>query len=222
MIGRRILVTTLAFSLAGIPALARVTALGVITQASGANLSTAQASAGTTLYDGDHLSTSENGTLRVRSKGASLYLGPQSGITFRSVPATSDSTEADLTQGTATFSALQPGAIEINADQASIRPSSGMPTMAQVTIVGPKELRVYARRGALEFSYKGETEIIPEGADYRVVLDPPEEAARDHSNDQPIKEPGRRRKTFIFILLGAAGAIAFWTAHQALESPDRP
>ncbi|HEY2462068.1 MAG TPA: hypothetical protein VGI16_14755 [Candidatus Acidoferrum sp.] len=226
MICRRILATALAFSLAGVPALARVAALGVITQANGANLSTAQASAGTTLYDGDHLSTSENGMLRVRGKGASLYLGPQSGITFRSAPAASGSdsaaTAAELTQGTAIFSALQPESIEISADQASIRPSAATPTMAQVTIVGPKELRVYAQRGALEFSYKGETEIIPEGADYRVVLDPPEEAAKDHPSDQHIQQPAKRRKAFIFFLTGVFIAFEALLVQEALESPDRP
>ena len=49
--------------------------------------------------------------------------------------------------------------MEILADGAFLRPLADGPTVAQVTIVGPKELQIRARRGAWQFAYAGETVV---------------------------------------------------------------
>jgi len=41
--------------------------------------------------------------------------------------------------------------MEILANDAFIRPVADIPTVAQVSLIGPKELQITARRGALEF-----------------------------------------------------------------------
>lgn len=202
--------------------------LGVITQATAANLRTTPASPGTTIYDGDQLSTAAGGQLFVRSGSATIYLAAQSAATLHrvSLDSKSDQTQASLTSGTGIFSAAQSTSFEVSADHASIRPAKDQPTTAEVTILGPKELRVFARRGALEFSYGGESEVIEEGQAYRVILDPPDDSQSDgtqsSSKDQPIKKPNRRRKAFLFILIPLPLFLTWVGVHDALESPDRP
>ena len=111
--------------------------------------------------------------------------------------------------------------MEILANDAFIRPAADVPTVAQVTLVGPKELQITARRGALEFSYHSETESIAEGASYRIVLDRADPPQRSSQN-QPIKDPRGNRKGFWILIIGGIGWATEWAVHEALESPDRP
>jgi hypothetical protein len=220
MIGRRLVATALAFSVAGIPMPARVTALAVLTQADHAHVSGSPASAGTTIYDGDLLSTDNSGVLRLHTKSAMLYLAGQSNIVLHNAE---KGVQAQLAGGTAVFSSVHAAAIEIHADEARIRPVADVPTIAQISIIGPKELSISARRGSLEFSYHDDSEVIPEGASYRVVLDPPnDQGPYAPGKDQPVKKPSRRRKAFMFILIGGGAALGGWLIHELIESPDEP
>ena len=215
----RFLAIALAFLLAGIPVPARPEVLGVVVQADRAHLNTSVVSAGTTVYDGDQFSTDEGGTLRLRSDAAMLDLAEESHIIVRSRVNAAKDTEALLTVGTVVFSASRATAMEIQTQEARIRPVADAPTIGQVSVDGPKELRVYARRGALQFSYRDETETIAEGQSYRVVLDPPE---GDPKKEQSTKKPGRPRKAFLFIVIGGGAAALGRLIHEMIESPDRP
>jgi hypothetical protein len=218
---RRVVASLLVFLLAGVSLPGHVAPLGVVTEAANARLSAAAVSAGATVYDGDRLATDAQGALRLRSGAALLYLPGQSGVTLHSAAA---GTQASLTAGTLVFSAAKAAAMEIHADEARIRPAKDEPTVAQVTMVGPKELRVFARRGALAFSYREETEMIPEGASYRVILDPPD-TAETPAQRGPVsgpRKPGKYNKAFFFVIFGAVGATTVWAVHEAWESPDKP
>jgi hypothetical protein len=111
--------------------------------------------------------------------------------------------------------------MEILANDAFIRPAADVPTVAQVTLIGPKELQISARRGALEFSYHSETESIAEGASYRILLDP-RETASGPSKNQKVQPLGRKPKGFWILIIGGIGWATEWAVHEALESPDRP
>jgi hypothetical protein len=229
MIGHPLVATILAMTLAGIPAPTRFAALGIITEADGAYLRDRRVSTGTTLYDGDRLSTEPDGVLRLRSGAALLYLRGDSQITLRSEPNDEKGTLVDLTAGTLVFSTAQAAAAEIRANKASIRPAADTPTIGQITAVAPKLLYVYARRNALKFSYRDETEIIAEGESYRVVLDPTEDAAAKPDSEHPRRNPSRRRKGFLFFLIGAGaaaaaagGAAAMPTANPIVEHSESP
>ena len=152
---RRALASMLMILLAGIPLPAspagapNVLPLGVVTQASGARFKAAKISAGATIYDGDGLSTEAEGTLQFRGSAAVFYLPGSSGVTLHGLPM---GTQAQLQTGTVVFSTAKAVAMEVLADGAFIRPLADGPTVAQVTIVGPKELQIRARRGALQFA----------------------------------------------------------------------
>ena len=204
---------------------AGIAALGVVTQASGANLSNARISTGASVYDGDSFSTSSAGILRVRAGAAQVYLASQSGFTLH---AAQGGTIAQLSSGTLVFSSAKANAMEIEAVKARIRPAADGPTVAQIGVVGPRTLEVRARRGNLQFSYNGETELIPEGSAFRVVLDPTEEesvaatAVPAFQGQQVPRKSSRRRKGFLFFIIGVVAISTGIAVDEALESPTRP
>ncbi len=204
-----------------IPALPAV--LGVVVGADRAHLNSGVVSEGATVYDGDHFSTEAGGMLRVRCDATTLDLDEESDVIVRSRANGAQSMEAELSRGTLVFRVAQAAALEIAAKQALIRSAGDAGTIGQVSIIGPKELRIYARRGSMQFSYKGEARTIAEGESYRVILDPPE----DGPKQKEAVKPGRKRKAFLLlgISAGAGGAAAMILEnqrHKQVESPDRP
>jgi hypothetical protein len=217
---RRILAMTLAFFLVGIPLPTRpagILVLGVLMQASAAHFNAARASAGATVYDGDRLSTESEGLLQFRGAGSLLYLPGRSGVTLHRLP---NGTQAHLRTGGLVFSSATASAMEILANDAFIRPAADVPTVAQVTLVGPKELQITARRGALEFSYHNETEKIAEGTSCRIFLDSPNTAASSFPQ-RTMVGPFHENKTFKIVIIVLIGWATEWAVHEALESPDR-
>jgi hypothetical protein len=147
---RRALAMMLVFLLAGFPLLGKPTAtpnllpLGVVTQTSGAHFNAAKVSAGATIYDGDCLSTETDGALRFRTPAALLYLSGTSSVTLHRLL---NGTQAQLQAGTVVFSTAKSAAMEILADEASVRPAADGPTVGQVIVLVPKELQISPRRG---------------------------------------------------------------------------
>jgi hypothetical protein len=197
--------------------------LGVVVVADRAYLNSGSVSEGATVYDGDHFSTEAGGMLRLRGDAATLDLAEESAVIVRSRVDGVPGTEAELGKGTVVFGATRAAALEIAAQETLTRPAADVRTTGQVSIVGPKELRIYARRGALQFAYRGETRTIAEGESYRVILDPPEDAPKK----KDVVNPRRRRKAFLFVAIGS-GAAGVATSifedhkHKHVESPDRP
>jgi hypothetical protein len=87
------------------------------------------------------------------------------------------------------------GELEIQVREARIRSTAAGRTMTQVSIIGPKELRICARRGAILFSYRGESQTIAERENYKVFLDPLED-------DAEKKQPARKPSTSESLLAG--------------------
>lgn len=145
---------SLPFSAATVPGWAADPAiiLGVVTHSDGGHIGETDLSEGTTIYDGDCLSTEEDGKLAVHTRTANLQLEAESNGTVRQ--ASGGGTAAELNAGTLVFSAARAAGVEIHADGALIQPAADGPTVAHVCMVGPKELGIYARRGDLEFSYR--------------------------------------------------------------------
>ena len=212
-----LLALEMAFFLAGNSTPKSPAVLGIVGQAHRAHVNTSAASEGTTVYDGDQFSTEAGGMLRLRGGAAALDLAEKSELLVRSTGNGAQEIAAELIKGTVIFSAEHQAA-QIVAREARIRPAAEARTMAQVSIVGPKELRIYARRGSLKFSYRGESEVVAEGKSYRVILDP----AEDDSKTNGAIKPSRPPKAFLFIIFGGElGVIGFEIWHE-LQSPDRP
>jgi hypothetical protein len=205
----RLLALEMAFFLAGNSGPGRPAVLGVVAQAHRAHVNASAVSQGTTVYDGDEFSTEAGGMLRLRGGTAALDLAEKSELLVRSMGNGAQESAAELIKGTVVFSAEHQAA-QIVARETRMRPAAEARTVAQVSVIGPKELRIYARRGSLQFSYRGESEMVAEGKSYRVILDP--------SGNDPKKKP----KAFLFIIIGAELGVIGYEIWKELQSPDRP
>jgi hypothetical protein len=222
-ISKSFLALLVSFSLLTTPLWAAPSWLGTIVYADHARFGTGQASVGATIFSGDRLSTDQSGSVQVRAGSARFLLFGASSATFSQEDA---SPAATLAFGTATFSTANSKAFALHVASAVIRPNSDRPTIGQVTVLNPKELIVKSTRGSLSIAVEDDVREIPEGAAYRVVLDPdaaepqgPRGAGTKGYGGPPIKAA---RSRFIWYAVGVVGVITVWAVHEALESPDRP
>src|SRR6266481_6690438 len=120
---------------------------GTVVYAENAHLGTAAASVGATVFAGDKLDTElVRGGLQIRAGAARLQLAASSGLVWGTE---GGSPSATLTRGTAAFSPAGANAFVLHAGTASFRPRGDEPTVANVTLLNPKELVVRCSRGAV-------------------------------------------------------------------------
>jgi hypothetical protein len=223
---RSLLTVQMVFLLAGTSVPGHPAALGVVVEAYRAHLGGSAVSPGATVYDGDHFSTEEGGALRLRCDAALLDLAEKSTMLVRRVgnEMRDPETKAELLEGILVFSTERTDGLEIEARQARIRSAGNRRTVAQVSVISPKELHIYARRGAVLFSYRGESKTIAEGESYKVILDPVDDGSEKKQNTQ---KSGLLPRAFLLVAIGAgAGAAAAIVyeehKHKQMESPDHP
>jgi hypothetical protein len=200
-------------------------AIGTITSASSAHVGAAAASTGTTVFGGDHLSTEKFGSVQIRAGAARLLL---SGGSSAALGQNEGAPSARLLSGTAVFSTANAKAFVLNAATAEIRPQSNQPTVAQVTYISEKELRVRSTRGSLTITVDGETQVVPEAMAYRVILDPDsyyaaEDAQGPRGAGSRDRHSPRKAGKSHFLLLAIIGvSVATGVVlYEALQSPDR-
>jgi hypothetical protein len=225
MVGTQpLLAIAVAFFMTGIPGSGKADALGMVVLADHATLDSEAAAEGTTIYDGDRLSTGAGGSLRLRVGEAIVSLTEQSCvIVHEGAGGAAKEFEAELISGAAVLSETAGTAAEIVASSAHIRPAAETRGVVQVRLVGPRELILFAQLGPAQISYRGESKTIAEGKSYRVLLNPSDDSA---SEQQDPKKPGRGGKAFVVIVIAvttAAGVAALWReSGKGVESPDRP
>jgi hypothetical protein len=202
--------------------------LGTVVSAERAHVGTAPASAGATVFAGDKLDTEQLGSLQIRAGAARLLLKGSSRLVWG---AEHSAPSATLTGGTAAFSTANAKAFVLHAGTAVFRPRGDEPTVANVTLLNPKELLVRCSRGALLIAVDDDVRVIPEGMAYRVVLDPeaaasagavpasatPTPAAR--GQNRPIKAG---KSKFIWYAIAFTAIVTSIAVSEAVESPDRP
>ncbi len=200
---------------------------GVVVYAESAHIGNAAASVGTTVFAGDKLDTEQvRGGLQIRAGAARLALAASSRLVWG---AEGGSPSATLTGGTAAFSTASAKAFVLHAGTAAFKPRGDEPTVANVTLLNPKELVVRCSRGAVLIAVEDDVRVIPEGMAYRVVLDP-EAAGRLGGAAAPAAHgswgQNQKRKAgqsnFIWYAIGFTALVPGFAVSEALESPDRP
>lgn len=202
--------------------------LGTVVSAERAHIGTAAASAGATVFAGDKLDTEQLGNLQIRAGAARLLLKGSSRLVWG---AEGGAPSATLAGGTAAFSTASAKAFVLHAGTAVFRPRGDEPTVADVTLLNPKELIVRCSRGALVIGVDDDIRVIPEGTAYRVVLDP-EAAAPAGASPVPASSApstwgqNQPRKTgksnFVWYAIAFTALVTLFAVSEALESPDRP
>lgn len=204
------------------------TSLGTIVTAEHARVGDSAAEVGTTVYSGDRLATEQAGSVQIRAGAARLLLQSASAAT---VDDSDGAPSARLLLGTATFSTGNAKAFTLYASRAAIRAQSDAPTIAQVTYLSEKELLVISKRGPLTITVDGETQLIDEGASYRVVLEPPPttaaqgpEGAGSGKQQKGMGGPPLKagRSYFLVGAITVTGIVTGLAISEALESPNRP
>ena len=197
--------------------------LGTVVYADRAHVGAAQASVGATVFSGDRLSTEQTGSVQVRAGAARVLLSSASSATFAQEDV---SPAATLTIGSATFSTANSKAFALHVASAVIRPNTNQPTIGQVTVLNAKELFVKSTRGSLSIAVEDDVREIPEGAAYRVVLDPnapipqgPRGAGTKGYGGAPVKAAKNR---FIWYAVAVTAVVTYFAVTESLESPDRP
>ena len=221
-----ILALLVSFSLLTTPVWAApASSLGTVVYADRAHVGAAQASVsvGATIFTGDRLSTDQSGSVQIRAGAARLLLSSASTATFSQDDV---SPAATLTHGSATFSTANSKAFTLHVGSAVIRPNTNQPTIRQVTVLTSKELIVKSTRGSLSIAVEDDVREIPEGAAYRVVLDPsaadpqgPRGAGTKGYGGPPIKAA---KSKFMWYVIGVTAVVTVWAFHEVFESPDRP
>lgn len=206
------------------PSHGAVVPLGVVTHAEQAQLGQAGVSVGSTIYDGDTVSTGTDGSLRITTRTVTLELARQSSLTIRRHSGLDGDILAELVAGILILSTVRNASIALAANHASIRPATNASVVTCVRVVNQRELRIFTQRGSVELSYQGETEVIPEGKTYRVILDPSEkEIAAASESDNGKKSPAKPRRAFLLIAITVLiPAVLVPVIIHLLESPDRP
>jgi len=208
---------------------APASAVGTVTSASGARIGAAAASVGSTIFVGDHLSTEKLGSIQVRAGAARLMLSGASAVDVAELQGMTPA--ARLMSGTAVFSTAHAKAFVLHASKADIRAKTDEPTVGQITYVNDKELRVRCNRGALAITVEDETQFVPEGRSYRVILDPDSYYAAEASAAQGPQGAGSRqgrpplragRSRFLLIAIIITGVATGVALYEALQSPDKP
>jgi len=200
---------------------------GVVVYAESAHIGNAAASVGTTVFAGDKLDTEQvRGGLQIRAGAARLALAASSRLVWGAEGA---SPSATLTGGTAAFSTASAKAFVLHAGTAAFKPRGDEPTVANVTLLNPKELVVRCSRGAVLIAVEDDVRVIPEGMAYRVVLDPeaagrlggaPAPAAHGSWGQNQKRKAGK--SNFIWYAIGFTALVTGFAVSEALESPDRP
>lgn len=190
--------------------------VGVILQADHARIGSDTAAPGTTVFAGDALATS-SGSMRIRFASSQAYLLAGSTATLSQVP---QGFGAELTSGTIILSSAQGEPFHLVADGATIRPSTDAPTSAQITRVSPTELTLLARKGSLTVSMDDDVKTVPEGASYRMMIQPPDAAAAVPAGQRGgVFSAGRNR--FLFFALAIAAVAIAIGVYLATVSPSR-
>lgn len=222
-IARSCLVAFLIGGLMNMPLLAaNEKPLGMVILAEEAQLGSARATVGATVYPGDSIATSVGGTMRLKVGSGQLYLLSSSAATLAE---NTSAFHAVINHGTVGFSSSVAEPFELETPLGIVRPAAG-PAYGQVTLTGPREMIVSAYRGALIVDNNGELHTIPEGKSFRVTADldpaqPPNAAAQGPygTGVKPAVNPH-------FILKLTAVAIlavgSYFLYRELSESPSRP
>jgi hypothetical protein len=191
------------------------TSLGFVTGADKAIVGRVTAVDGTSVYDGDTISTAPKGAVRLRLGQSQLVLAGNTTVTLHKTDA---GICAALQRGVLRFSSVSSTPIEIRAlDSLVIRGKDDSAVIGQLSLVKPAIFEVASSKGDLLVSIDGTDHVVTESTAYRVSL--------DESNDGSAYPHGKGAKTWVWfpvLVAPLAIVIPLIFVSESSSSPQKP
>ncbi len=214
-------------------------ALGLVATATNAQIGNAAVSAGSSIYSGDYLSTSDNGSLLIRMGSLSLELQASTGVHIYRAPY---GAVVELNRGAVLYTTPGgPQNLVIVASDVRVTPLISAPDFGRVSLDDPCQITVYSQRGQATVRVGSENRTVEEGKAYRVraeneisyhkYLSPDDDdyhRYHDHRPCAPVdmvkgKPPlPPAHSHFLLVastMIGVGSGVAIW---KSVESPDCP
>ena len=217
----------------------QVAALGLVAKTEAAQIGSAEALEGSSVYSGDYLSTSDRGSLLVRIGALSLELQPSTGAHIYSTPY---GAVAELNHGSVLYAT--PGGqqnIVIVASDVRVTPSLIDADSGRVSMDDPCDITVYSQTGEANVQVGSEKRTIEQGQAYRVhaenelsfrkYLSPDADDYHHYHDHRPCVAAAipqghapiaAATSHFLLVSASAAGVATGIAVWKVLESSDRP
>ncbi|HET9400290.1 MAG TPA: hypothetical protein VFO34_05000 [Candidatus Acidoferrales bacterium] len=181
--------------------------LGVIVIGQKAMLGSVPIADGTSLFDGDTVSTQDQGSLRISLGAAQVWLGQNSALSLHK---TATGVEARLETGMMRFSGAAGAPLEFRVLDALVRPKQ--PTAAgQLAVITPTEFQVGSTSGTLTVDVDGDVRTVEESTAYDATL--------SSADPQMPQVAGRRHFILLWVIISL---IAFGTVFAILHARMSP
>ncbi len=208
----------MAAGLAAVPAIAGPSApMGIVTSAQKAVVGHVNAVDGTSLYDGDILTTEPTGALRLQFGGSQMVL---TGGTQVSLNKTDAGVTATLLNGSIRFASVPGSLLEVRTLKSVVIRSKGdQSAVGELSVTGPASFQIGSTKGALDVSVNGVEHTVDASTAYNVSLDGAADNGGSGGQSSP-RAAGTSGGIWIAVAAIAAGtAVAIWLAFR---SPSRP
>lgn len=214
-------------------------ALGLVAKTSNAQIGSAAASEGSSIYSGDELSTSEDGSLLVRIGALALELQKSTSVHIYRAPY---GAVVELDRGSVLYTT--PGGAQnlvIVASDVRVMPALSSADFGRVTIDDPCNVTVYSQRGEANVQVGAENRTVEEGKAYRVraenrltyrkYLSPDADNYHDYHDHIPCAAAAipqghapiaAGQSRFLLVTATLVGAGTGVGIYKALESPAQP
>jgi hypothetical protein len=199
--------------------------VGHVVQATAAEVDQAKLTVGTTLYNGDTITTDTTGSMLASVRSSQLAMSSSSQDALEEC---TDQLHVLVYYGTTDFTASAADHVEFLIAQGIVKPLDGQSASGRISVVSEREAVVSAKQGSLVVDDDGKKTTIPEGQSYRITLggDPhdyaPAPGCGGGEENTKMIHPGQRNLLFDLIIAGgAAGAgYALWQLNTV--SPSKP
>ncbi len=199
--------------------------VGHVIQATSAIVDTVNLTVGTTLYNGDTVTTAQDGSMRASVRSSQIAMPASSSATLEEC---TDELHVLVNQGTVNFTASASDKMELIIAQGIVRPADGQSASGQISIVSPREAIVSATHGSLIIDDDGNHQTIPDGKTYRITMggDPrdyaPASGCEGAEHDSKMIHPHSRNLLFDLIVTGGAAGVGYALWQINTESPSKP
>lgn len=182
--------------------------VGVVVVGQKALLGSIPLTAGTSLFDGDTVSTQGQGALRIRLGAAQLWLGENSSLTLQR--SSQGAISAKLRAGTLRFSGAAGSPLQFGVLSALIR-GKQPESAGQLAVIGANEFQVGATSGALIVDVDGDIRTVEESTAYDATL--------SDANPQMPFPAGHHPVILVWLLISL---VAFGTVFAVIHARMSP